>query len=141
MKEAGQAFVVELDKLGLGVQAAAWLYFHGIDDWKFFVATPLVETMGRKRVYSHLADALDVIGAPGDMTVFDLHLENPDGPLFQMLRGLGHFDRALVCSINGVKVDGLFYRLDQSAAPRMKYPKKAAAQFVRNVEKILERAA
>lgn len=143
MKEAGQAFLAVLDELGLGVQAASWLYFHGLNDWRFYVATPLVETMGRKRVYGLLADALDVLGTPDGMTVFDLHLEGAEGGLFKMLTALIHIDGGMVefknCSFNGVPVDAVFYRMTV-ATTALKYPKKVAKDFERNVERILARS-
>ena len=131
-----------LDDLGLGVQAAAWLYFPDLNDWRFYVATPLVATLGRKRVYSLLADALEVMGTPDGMTVFDLHLEGVDGGLFRMMTALIHIDGGTAeftgCSFNGIPVDAVMYRM--VAMPKAAaYPKKAAKDFERNVQRILTR--
>lgn len=144
LEDAGRAFLAVLDELGLGVQAAAWLYFPNLNDWRFYVATPLVETMGRKRVYGLIADALEVLGTSDGLTVFDLHLEGTEEGLFTMLSAIIEIQNGTVkfenCSFNGTPVDAVVYRMTVMAhSPALKYPKKAAKDFERNVEKILAR--
>lgn len=129
-----------LDDLGLGVQVAAWVYFPNLKDWRFYVATPLVDEMGRRKVYSLLADALDVMGPPDRMTVFDLHVEGCGEGLAAMMATLFHIDNATVeftnCSFNGIPVDAVAYRILTGSAA-LQYPKKAAKDFERKVRRVL----
>lgn len=139
--KAGEALLRKVDELGLGLNAAAWVYFHGMNEWRFFVSTPLVDSMGQKKVYSLLADALDVIGTPEELTVFDLHLESPKGPLFSLISRLIEppNGRAIFKDnyVNSVPFDAVLLR---SVAPTDVAPKKVEAQFKRNVKKVMSGA-
>lgn len=140
--EAGEKLLAVLDELGLNVHAAAWLYFPDLEDWRYYVATPLVEEMGRKRVYGLLADALDVIGAPEGMTIFDLHLDGSQGGLFAMLTSMIGMENGRAsfqnCRFNNIPVDAMVYR-SMSLNDTTRYPKKAAKAFERNVLRILDK--
>jgi hypothetical protein len=145
--EEGKAFLASLDELGMGVQGAAWLYFRDLDDWRYYVATPLTDTMGRKRVYSLLADALDVIGTPEGLSVFDVHLASPQDPIFQLISGAVNWQGGGVaffenCSLNGVQVNGVMYRLTRHARPiDARLAKRTEVVFKRKVKEVLAHAA
>ena len=143
LNRAGKELLDALDSVGLRPQGAGWFYSHDFEDWRFYVASPLVEAIGRKRLYSALVDALGVVGDLDGLSVFDIHLEAPSDPLFQLVGGFFHMqgDGELVIRnlfLNDVHIEAALYRWDPTPlSPRE--IRVLANRFLRGVEKVRER--
>lgn len=111
---AGRRLLVALDAAGLGAQGGAWVFDHEIGDWRFVVATSLVDTMGRTKVYRRLLGVFEKLDMPKDLTISDIHLMSPRGPLFKTIAGALRIENGAAqfenCVVNGTKFDAVVYR-------------------------------
>ena len=56
--EKGRAAVEALDRAGLSVRSAFWLYFKEAEEWRLVVATPHVERKGPLAAYKAIHNTL-----------------------------------------------------------------------------------
>src|ERR1700730_18809400 len=56
--EDGKRLIKALDISGLGVKAAFWLYLEESEEWRLYIATPLVKEYGPREVYSRVLKVL-----------------------------------------------------------------------------------
>jgi hypothetical protein len=56
--EGGKQLVRALDGAGLDVKAAFWLYLEEAEEWRLYIATPLVKKQGPRDVYSRVLKVL-----------------------------------------------------------------------------------
>jgi hypothetical protein len=57
--EAGKQLIRALDNAGLDVKAAFWLYLEESEEWRLYIATPLVKEHGPREVYSRVLKVLN----------------------------------------------------------------------------------
>jgi hypothetical protein len=138
--EAGAKLLSALDDAGLRPQGAAWLFDHALGDWRYVVATSLVETMGRSNVYRELLTVIKKLDIPQDLTVQDVHLVAPSGPLFKTISGALHIVNGRVTvkdsAINGTTVDAVIYRW--TGAPTQTKAAKVQKEFKRRVKELAD---
>jgi len=58
--EGGKQLVRALDVADLDVKAAFWLYLEEAEEWRLYIATPLVKEYGPREVYSRVLKVLKV---------------------------------------------------------------------------------
>jgi hypothetical protein len=136
--EAGAKLLAALDDAGLQPQGAAWIFDHALDDWRYVVATSLVDTMGRSSVYRELLTIIRKLDMPEDLTVQDVHLVAPSGPLFKTISGALHIENGRVTVkdrvINGSRVDAVIFRW--TGAPTQTKAAKVQKEFKRRVKEL-----
>lgn len=134
--DAGQRLLEEADRIGLNPQGAAWLYDHGLDEWRYVLVSALVDTMGRRKVYLLMVQAFSQLQLPADLTVVDVYLESPRSPLFNALSAF-EVRNSLVkfknCKLDGMLLDGVIYRWDPTPSPDS--IKDIERKFVRKAKK------
>jgi hypothetical protein len=136
---AGERLLRKTDELGLEAQGAAWIYDHQLGEWRFFLVTSLVDTLGRRTAYKELLRAFAKIRLPAELSAVDVHLASPEDVVIQALAGpievVGdsrvHF---VDCRVNGVPFDACFYRW--SALPGPAEVRKIERSFRRNVDRL-----
>jgi hypothetical protein len=139
LKDAGRELLATTDALGMQAQGAMWLYSHALQDWRYYLVTSLVDTIGRRKTYGLLLDAFERIDLPKEMTVEDVHLGSPNDPLFQIVSGGLGVGNAQVevhnCSFDGLQFDGVIYRSVRKlpAAREAEQIQKRFAKSVRNL--------
>jgi hypothetical protein len=107
--EAGRAFVELLDRIGIIVKGAFWLYAGDADRWRLVIATDKAKA-GSRELYLEAIKA----GARIDLTSVDF--QSPDTPLFKAISEMIHVEglgqiRMSQNAFNGVYVqDALVYR-------------------------------
>ena len=112
---AGKELLDALDRAGLAAQGAAWVFFHELEDWRFVVATSLVETMGRSKVYKMLLIVMEQIDMPDDLTIEDIHLISTESLLYRAVSGAFRVEgsgtvRIANCRIDGALIDAVIFR-------------------------------
>jgi hypothetical protein len=136
--ETGAKLLSALDHAGLQPQGAAWIFDHSLGDWRYIVATSLVDTMGRSSIYKELLALTKQLHLPQDLTVQDIHLVAPSGPLFKTISGALHIENGRVavrdCVINGLRVDALIYRW--TGVPSQANAAKVQKEFKRRVKEL-----
>lgn len=134
LKDAGRKLLAALDEAGLGAEGAGWIFFHHLEEWRFVVATSLVESIGRTTVYRMLLAAMENLVVPNDLTVEDVHLISTESADYKTICGLIQMGGGTAifkdCQINDVKFDAVLYRWG------MKPPTK---EEMRKVEKTFKR--
>jgi hypothetical protein len=138
--EAGRKLLAALDSAGLGAQGAAWIFFHDLEDWRFVVATSLVESMGRSKVYKLLLDVMKQLDVPKELTVEDIHLISTEGPVYTTIGRIfrlagGGTARVSDCTINGAKIDALIYRWGDDS-PSANEMKRVERSFRRRIKEL-----
>lgn len=136
--EAGRKLLLALDHAGVRPQGAAWVFDHALGDWRYVVATSLVDTMGRSTVYRMLIAVLKHASMPEELTVADIHLVSPADPLFRAINSVFEIQDATVtfenCGINGIKFDAVVYRW--TGKPSQADALKLEKQFRRRVKEL-----
>jgi hypothetical protein len=112
--EAGAAILAKTDELAMQAQGAMWVFDSSLEDWRYYLVTTLVDTLGRRKTYKLLIDAFEKLKLPQSMIVDDVHLGSPTDPFFQLISSMVNVSSGSVsfrnCSFNGVKFDGRVYR-------------------------------
>ena len=112
--EAGAAILAKTDELAMQAQGAMWVFDSSLEDWRYYLVTTLVDTLGRRKTYKLLIDAFEKLKLPQSMIVDDVHLGSPTDPFFQLISSMVNVSSGSVsfrnCSFNGVKLDGRVYR-------------------------------
>lgn len=113
--DAGADLLAITDSLDMQAQGAMWVRDHALGDWRYYLVTSLVDTIGRRKTYKLLIDAFEKVSLPKSMTVEDVHLGAPSDTFFRLISsgfGVTGGGRAYVenCVINGIPFDGVIYR-------------------------------
>ena len=94
--------------------------------------------MGRSSVYKELLTIIKKLDMPQDLTVQDIHLVAPSGPLFKTISGALHIENGGVtvsdCIINGLRVDAVIYRW--TGVPSQARAAKVQREFKRRVKEL-----
>jgi hypothetical protein len=112
--DAGAKLLKALDTAGIEPQGAAWIFDHQADDWRYVIATSLIETVGRTGVYKRLLKSTPNLDIPKELSIAAIYLVPVDGPLFRTIAGAIRVQDGPVtisnCLINDMKVDAIIYR-------------------------------
>jgi hypothetical protein len=81
-KQAGRELLERLDRAGIEVKAALWLYLESPEDWRLMLAIPEVDRVGRGPVYSQIIPVLD---EHGQLSINDVTVIGVQDPLIQEL--------------------------------------------------------
>lgn len=112
--DAGAAVLAATDKLGMQAQGAMWVLDHSLGDWRYYLVTSLVDTIGRRKTYKLLLDVFESIDLPHSMTVEDVHLGSPRDAFFQAISRFVQVTNSRAffenCAFNDVQFDGVIYR-------------------------------
>lgn len=140
--EAGAALLATTDSLDMQAQGAMWVRDRALGDWRYYLVTSLVDTIGRRKAYKLLIDAFEKIKLPESVTVEDVHLGSPNDLFFQLIgRGFGVSGggRAYVenCVINGIPFDGVIYR-SVISAPTEGEAKRIEKRFGKRVRDLIK---
>jgi hypothetical protein len=112
--DAGEMLLATTDSLAMQAQAAMWIYDHVLAEWRYYLVTSLVDTLGRRKTYKLLLDAFEKVRPPENMTVEDVHLGSPRDPFFQTISSVLNFPNGRAtfadCVLNGMSFDGVVYR-------------------------------
>jgi hypothetical protein len=106
--EAGRRILRHLDEASFKVSVAFWLFSSDRQDWRLWIATPVVDKVGKRDAYLRLGDILraaepELLIHPG------VHLVSPKEKLIRSLRRI--FGKT--ASVEGMRlgnnlIDGIF---------------------------------
>ena len=86
--DAGGRMLRVADEAAIRPAAAAWLRDHRLGEWRYYLATALVDQLGRRIISSALAKEFAKIEPPEDFTFVDVYLASPIDPVFYTLTKL-----------------------------------------------------
>lgn len=82
--EGGKELLAALDKDELDVRAALWLYMPEISEWRLFVATPLVDKLGPRKIYGRIQSILRRLERPHDISLGNISVVSPESELIKL---------------------------------------------------------
>ncbi len=104
--EEGKKVIELLDREDMKITSAFWLYFPEIQEWRLMLATPNVDTVGRKNTYSKILELLnqneDTIDVPFDA----ISIISPDQELSNNLRMAAGKGNEISGRFSGIVVNG-----------------------------------
>ncbi len=90
--EVGRRIMGALTHAGIPVKVAFWAHIPEIDEWQFFIATPLVDSKGPRSAYEQVLQALRNEDIDSDLPWRRIFLRSPKDPV---LKALGEQSRSL----------------------------------------------
>jgi hypothetical protein len=97
--DLGKNTLVVLDKAGLDIRAAYWVFDEDGQVWRFTIAEPTADTRGTHAVYEQMARALK---GPADvLPLREIYVVSPDDPLVSLVR--------IAISTPGQAIAGIFF--------------------------------
>jgi len=116
--EDGKRLIKALDESSFPVEAALWFYFTDSDEWRFLLATPLVDDKGPTRTYASIQSMMADMKPSLGISLKRISVLSPKNELIQLLRiairtGAGISEiRFTRNTINNVFIeDALIYRI------------------------------
>ncbi|MDD5264615.1 MAG: hypothetical protein PHU43_07235, partial [Candidatus Bipolaricaulis sp.] len=119
MVQRGAALIRRLDSQGYSPDAALWLYFSDLEEWKLVLAQAKLSRRGPRAGYEIVQRALSSeTPDPGQLPLNLVAITKPDAPLITLLSSAIHTDRSIggirftSSVINGTVIeDAYIYRL------------------------------
>jgi len=84
--EDGKKLVEALDKANFPVHSALWFYLSESDEWRFIVASSLVDENGPKDAYTQIQRVLAKLSKPFGISLKNISVVSPNDDLIQLLR-------------------------------------------------------
>jgi hypothetical protein len=83
--DIGRKILVVLHQANIPVNVAIWAYVSQIDEWQFFIATPLVDSKGHRATYDQVLRALHDAGLDPQLPWRRIFLRSPKDPVLKSL--------------------------------------------------------
>jgi len=84
--EDGRRLLEALDEADFQVSAAMWLYVAEDEEWRFMVASPLVDQRGTKASYAFIQDVLARLSPPSGISLKQVSVVSPKQDLIKLFR-------------------------------------------------------
>lgn len=84
--EEGKRLIEALDNAGFQVHAVLWFYLAESDEWRFVVASPLVERKGPKEAYAFVQAVLAQLLPPSGISLEEISVVSPEYDLIRLLK-------------------------------------------------------
>lgn len=111
------------DEAAIRPVGAAWFHDHGIEMWRYYLITPLVDVLkvGPRAVIVRLMDEVSRAEPPGDFSINNVRVDSPLGPAFALMGKAYRFAGPGPVMVDEVAdthslVDVFLYRFDPEAA-------------------------
>ena len=95
-----------LDRSGMQISSAFWLYLTEIQEWRLMLATPDIDTLGRKKTYAKILELLNQYGESIDMPLDAISVISPDQDLNKHLRAVVKKGKEISGRFSGIVVNG-----------------------------------
>jgi hypothetical protein len=87
MIDAGESLIRKLDERGVSPDAAFWIYFPDIQQWKLMLTEVKLGEKGPKELYKKIQDTIfENKNEIGELSLDDVALAKPDAPIVSLLR-------------------------------------------------------
>lgn len=83
--DIGRKIIVALAQGNIPISVAFWAYVPQIDEWQFFIATPLVDSKGPKAAYEQVLRTLHEAGMDPQFPWRRIFLRSPKDPVLRSL--------------------------------------------------------
>lgn len=83
--DIGRKILAVLAQANIPINVAFWAYVPQIDEWQFFIATPLVDLQGSKAAYEQVLRSLHEAGMDPQLPWRRIFLRSPKDPVLKFL--------------------------------------------------------
>jgi hypothetical protein len=104
--EEGKKLIDLLDRSGMKISSAFWLYLTEIQEWRLMLATPDIDTLGRKKTYAKILELLNQHLESIDMPLDAISVISPDQELNRHLRTVVKKGKEISGRFSGIVVNG-----------------------------------
>lgn len=98
--EIGRRILATLTRASIPVTVSLWAFVSDLQEWRFIVATPLIDTKGPLAAYSEVNKALQKEGVFADVPLRNIFLKSPNDKVLKSLekesRSVPHEDFRVV---------------------------------------------
>lgn len=84
--EDGRRLLEALDEADFQVSVALWLYVVEDEEWRFMVASPLVDQRGTKESYAFIQGVLALLSPPSGISLKQVSVVSPKHELLKLFR-------------------------------------------------------
>jgi hypothetical protein len=84
--KAGEELLNKLDEAKFDVKAALWFYMEDSEEWRLILASPVVDTEGRKKAYETVQLQLQELNGRFDLSLRNISLVSPGDKLIKLLK-------------------------------------------------------
>jgi hypothetical protein len=129
-EEAGWEILSLSDRLGLGAQAAFWLYSEDASRWQYYLITPLVDEKGPRWIYERLLKVFQKTKLPPGIKPLDIFVFTPAWDVFQGMFNMEDSemsDERHTSKISNIAIENFYikysviYRLNKDGKARANY--------------------
>ncbi|MGH6728174.1 MAG: hypothetical protein ACREB8_16770 [Pseudolabrys sp.] len=142
LKKAGHQLLLATDALDMQAQGAMWVYSQALQDWRYYLVTSLVDSIGRRKTYRLLLNVFERVEFPKDMTIEDIHLGSPNESFFQLVSKVMRVEGGTIasfedCKFNNVSFNGIVYRAVRSI-PSKREAERIEKRFQKKVKDLID---
>ena len=83
--DIGRKVLLELTRANIPISVAFWAHVSQLDEWQFFIATPLVDSKGHKGAYEQVLQTLHEAGMDSQLPWRRIFLRSPKDPVLRSL--------------------------------------------------------
>lgn len=84
--KAGEVLLNKLDEAEFNVTAALWFYMQDSEEWRLILASPVVDTDGRKKAYETVQSQLKELDGRYHLSLRNISLVSPADKLIKLLK-------------------------------------------------------
>jgi hypothetical protein len=84
--KAGEELLNKLDEVKFDIKAALWFYMQDSEEWRLILASPVVDTDGRKKAYETVQVQLQELNGRFDLSLRNISLVSPGDKLIKLLK-------------------------------------------------------
>ncbi len=84
--EEGRRLLLALDSAGFRVLAALWFYVAEDEEWRFTIASPVIDEKGPRGSYAFIQETLAQLSPPSEISLKQISLVSPSHDLVKLLR-------------------------------------------------------
>jgi hypothetical protein len=82
----GETLIKALDKTDFQVHSALWFYLPESDEWRFIIASPLIDKEGPIKAYTYVRKELAKLSPPVGISLKNISIFSPNNDLIKLLK-------------------------------------------------------
>lgn len=84
--EEGKRLLLALDSAGFQALAALWFYVAEDEEWRFMVASPVIDEQGPRKSYAFIQKTLAGLSRPSEIQLKQISVLSPSHDLVRLLK-------------------------------------------------------
>ena len=107
--DGGERLVSTLEKAGLDIRAALWLYSSDPDKWELVIASPFIDQNGPKKTYTFIQSELAEMKSVLEIDLEDISVVSPEHRIIKALLKIRRlYPNGTIRWLDGDLIDNVF---------------------------------